>query len=69
MNVNCKKLIYRNPGAGKDNVLLGTVEKEDEHLIYFRTRNKLHVVNKSLVLAITETNEPFENETESTKSK
>jgi len=58
--MNCQKLIHKNPSTqGKDNILLGIIEKDDSNLIYFKTANKIHVISKSLILSITETNELF----------
>jgi len=57
----CSKLIYRD-AQNKDRkiILLGLVENESDKLISFRTKNRVVLVAKELVLSLESTKEVFE---------
>ena len=56
--MKCKKLRYRNL-EGTDNILLGIVVFEDQQFLHFCTAKRKHVINKSLIMSISDTEEEF----------
>jgi hypothetical protein len=56
--MKCKKLIYKNH-SNDNNTLLGIIIFEDQQFLHFRTANKKHIINKSLIMSISDTNEEF----------
>ena len=57
--MNCKKLIVKSIQGGRNDILLGIIEREELDLIHFRTRKRTIVINKSLILKIEDTAEEF----------
>lgn len=55
----CKKLVKKGSGP-IPSVLFGVIEREDDLTITFRTKNKTYVLNRELVLEISDTNKIFE---------
>jgi hypothetical protein len=59
--IYCKKLIFKNPGDRCDTptILLGRIEKEDQHFYYFRTSRRQFIVRKEFVLCLSDTSQIF----------
>jgi len=56
--MKAKKLVYENDG--QHIILLGKVLKDDSFFIEFQTgAGKIHIVNKKLVLSLTDTDQEY----------
>lgn len=55
----CKRFTIKDELGQGAYILFGLVTKEDEHFFHIKTSRKNHIINKSLVLRIENTNTEF----------
>lgn len=56
----CKRVVFDDGESMRPTVLYGVVSHEDEHFLEIRTARRKHLVSKSCILAISETEVPFD---------
>lgn len=57
----CKKIRFQTTKDSNISVILGIIIEESPFEIVVQTRNKVHRLNKTIVLEIVDTDIPFEN--------